>query len=123
MKSFAGLFLFNCVIGDEDPGTEPESPLRDFGILSRNGDEGDDGAELGEEEDCCEGCLRCVRFRLSGVGEIIEVLLQNRDGGGENTGELDTATEHDISLSDRVCGFFLKLAGVLLLCWFWMKKK
>lgn len=33
---------------------------------------------------------------LSRDGEITDVLLQNRDDDGENTGEFETATEQDI---------------------------
>lgn len=37
------------------------------------------------------------KFRVfSGDGEIMDVLLQNRDDDGENTGEFETATEQDI---------------------------
>lgn len=101
MSSLAGLFLLNTVLGDDEAGAEPEleadSPVGGLGIRSRNGEEGDDGAEEEEEDDEAWEGLRCARVRVRVSGEERrEVLLQNRDDEGENTGELETATEQDI---------------------------
>lgn len=97
--NFIGLFLFNVVFGDEDVETTAgaESPEERFETLSEKGEEGEDGEEhKGEEKS--EG-LKWDGFkvRASWKGEIIEALLQNRDEDGENTGELGTTTEHNMS--------------------------
>lgn len=116
----AGLFLLNTVLGDDVAGAgavagaelEADSPVGGLGIRSRNGDEGDDGVGEEEEEDEEEGWegLRWDRDRDRASGEErMEGLFRNRDDDGENTGELETATEQDI----------LILLPFFLCFWFW----
>lgn len=107
IASLVGRFLFKAPPGgdweaetDSDPnpsGGAGANPVSGFWKRRRNGDfgeaaEGDEG-----EEDAADG-LRWERVReiVSCGEESIQVLLQKRDDDGENTGELQTATEQDI---------------------------
>lgn len=85
--------------GDEDDEThaeEEESPVGGFWRRKRKGEEGEDDG-VGEREEEGENLTWVSgNVRVSGDGEIMDVLLQKRDDDGENTGEFETATEHDI---------------------------
>lgn len=65
------------------------------------------------------------KFRVfSGDGEIIDVLLQNRDDDGENTGEFETATEQDIffwtlSSASTFFAFFVAVVFVFVFLLLW----
>jgi hypothetical protein len=77
------------------PESDPNPSLAGgFRRRRQNGDVGD--AAEGEVEET--GGLRWERdrVRVSCAGEVFNGLLQKRDEDGENTGELQTATEDDI---------------------------
>lgn len=114
MSNLAGRFLFKTVpFGEVDEAEEEaENTVGGLGRRSRNGEEGEEDEEAaaeGEEQDDVveelEG-LRCEREseRDSGEEEMMEGFEQKREEEGENTGELETATEQDMFYLTNVGG-------------------
>lgn len=95
ISSLAGLFLFKTV-----PFGEVEDEVGGLERRRRKGEEGEEEEAEGEEQDdvVVEEGLRWEREseRDSGEEEMIEGFVQKREEEGENTGELETATEQDM---------------------------
>ena len=115
MSNLAGRFLFKTVqfgeVDEAEAAEDAENAVGGLGRRSRNGEEGEEEAAAaeGEEQDDdveeFEG-LRCDRERErdSGEEEMMEGFEQKREEEGENTGELETATEQDMFYLTNVGG-------------------